>query len=126
MKKLKLAVAVFSLGILAAGCTQTGNVERNAAGGAAVGAIIGGIIGNNTGDGNVENGAAVGALLGGAAGAVRGYDQDQRQQGQYGRGNQAQRTGPNGEPLYYDQRAGRYYYTDRYGNSFWQNGQRRS
>src|SRR5690606_27899792 len=44
---LKPLIAVASAGLLAAACTTTGNVERNAAGGAALGALAGAVIGNN-------------------------------------------------------------------------------
>ena len=134
MKALKLSSAVIGMGLLATACTATGNMERNAAGGAAAGAIVGAIIGNNVGDGDAETGALIGAVIGGAAGAKRGHDQDQAQgvrgQGyatspQYG-GQQAQRSGPNGEPLYFDRSRSRYYYVDSYGSTYWQNGERRS
>lgn len=103
-------------GLLAAACTSTGNVERNAAAGAALGGIAGAAIGNNVGDGDATRGAAIGAAVGGAAGAYKGYREDQRVQG---------RTGPNGGDLYYDERARRYFYVDRDGCTYWQNGQYR-
>ena len=76
----------------------------------------GAAIGNNVGDGDATRGAAIGAAVGGAAGAYKGYREDQRVQG---------RTGPNGGDLYYDERARRYFYVDRDGCTYWQNGQYR-
>lgn len=103
------------LAVMLGGCTTTGNVERNAAGGAAIGALAGAIIGNNTGGGDAGDGAAVGAVVGGVAGGVRGLSLDQRQT----ECNQV-RTSPT-----YRDRNGRYYYqvpgTNR---TCWSNGQR--
>ncbi len=130
MRLLKIGIAGLGLAVLATGCTATGNIERNAAGGAAAGAIVGAIIGNNVGDGDADQGAVIGAVIGGAAGAMRGRDQDmQRAGGSSNQGyanQQAARSGPNGEPLYYDRATGRYYYVDEYGNTYWANGERRS
>ena len=78
--------------------------------------IAGAAIGNNVGDGDAQRGAAIGAAVGGAAGAYKGYREDQRVQG---------RQGPNGGDLYYDERARRYFYVDRDGCTYWQNGQYR-
>ena len=64
-------IALMGVGVLAAACTSTGNVERNAAGGAALGALAGAVIGNNVGGGSASTGAAVGAALGGTVGAVK-------------------------------------------------------
>ena len=67
MKKTMIAVA--GAGLLAAACTSTGNVERNAAAGAAIGAVAGAVIGNNVGGESAATGAALGAAIGGTAGA---------------------------------------------------------
>jgi len=74
MKKIWIALA--GAGLLSAACTTTGNVERNALGGAALGGIVGAVIGNNVGAGDAGTGAAIGAALGGSVGAVRGCQQD--------------------------------------------------
>ena len=71
-------IALVGAGMLAAGCTATGNVERNSAGGAALGAIAGAVIGNNVGGESAATGAAIGAAIGGTAGAIRGCRQDGR------------------------------------------------
>ncbi len=57
-------IALAGAGVLASACTTTGNVERNAFGGAALGAIAGAIIGNNVGAGDAGTGAAIGAVHG--------------------------------------------------------------
>jgi uncharacterized protein YcfJ len=115
--KIQVIVAGLAATALAA-CTTTGNVERNAAGGAALGALAGAAIGNNTGDGDAETGAIVGGALGAAAGAYRGYSQDQRAQGAQ-QAMQGQR--------YYDQRVGRYYYVDpQTGSTYWDDGSLRT
>ncbi|MEM9989129.1 MAG: glycine zipper domain-containing protein [Pseudomonadota bacterium] len=107
--------------LLITACTTTGNVERGAATGATVGAVAGAIIGNNVGDGDAERGAIIGGALGGTAGVIRGRQQDV----QSGEGTRL-RERANGETLYYDQQARRYYYIDqRTGRSYWQNGQLR-
>lgn len=79
MRKLAI-LSAFCIALAAGACTSTGNMERNAAGGAAIGGVAGAIIGNNTGDGDAGRGAAIGAALGGAAGAWRGWNQDQKLQ----------------------------------------------
>jgi membrane associated rhomboid family serine protease len=106
----KIIVAVAGAAILAGACTSTGNIERNAAGGAALGALAGAVIGNNVGDGNAGRGAAIGAVLGGAAGAIRGSQQDRQQR------NLSRQ---------WDARAGQYYYCYPEGDCYWENGQRR-
>ncbi len=68
-----------SLALLLGGCSSTGNIERNAGGGAAIGAVAGAVIGNNVGGGDAGSGAVTGAVIGGTVGAVRGYSLDQRQ-----------------------------------------------
>jgi uncharacterized protein YcfJ len=72
-------IKLASLAIMLGGCTTTGNIERNAGGGAAIGALAGAILGNNVGGGDAGNGAVTGAVIGGSVGAVRGYSLDQRQ-----------------------------------------------
>jgi hypothetical protein len=119
MRFVSCALVAGALGL--AGCTTTGNIERNAVGGAALGAAAGAVIGNNTGSGDAEEGAEFGAVVGAAAGAARGRYQDM----QSGEGTRLRR-GPNGQQLYYDERAGRYYYFDQSrGRTYWQNGQLR-
>jgi phage tail tape-measure protein len=108
-------IALASAGLLAAGCTATGNVERNSAGGALLGAAAGAIIGNNVGGESAATGAAIGAAIGGTAGAIRGCRQD----GSCGANSTSRRQ-------YYDQRVGRYYYYDqRTGRYYWENGEPR-
>ena len=108
--------------VLLAACTSTGNVERNAATGAVLGGIAGGVIGNNVGDGDAGRGAAIGAAVGGAAGAARGVQQDRNM------GENTQLKKPaEGETLYFDRQAGRYYYCEQgTGKSYWRNGELRS
>ena len=45
-------VAIAGAGLLVTACTSSGNVERNAAGGAVLGGIAGAVIGNNVGGGD--------------------------------------------------------------------------
>jgi phage tail tape-measure protein len=117
-----LIAAAASLTALGA-CTSTGNTERGAATGAALGALGGAIIGNNVGSGDAGTGAAIGALAGAAGGAYAGQQQDKTLNQQ---GNNGYQTGPNGERLSYDSRAGRYYYVDRTsGRTYWANGEYR-
>lgn len=106
----KSIVALAGAGLLAAACTQSGNIERNAAAGALIGGAAGAVIGNNVGDGNAGRGAAIGAAVGAAAGAVRGSEQD--------RANQQR---------HWDSRAGRYYYCydNRQTECYWEDGRRR-
>lgn len=107
--------------LLAAACTSTGNVERNAAAGAGVGALIGGVIGNNYNEGDAKEGAAIGAAIGGLAGAARGAQQDNAQVG-----GTTVRQPAAGQQLIYDTSAGRYYYRDyRTGLTYWRNGELR-
>jgi phage tail tape-measure protein len=112
---MKSLIAVAGAGLLAAACTSTGAVERNAAGGAALGALAGAVIGNNVGSGDAGTGAAIGAIAGGAAGAYKGCREDG------GCGADA----PN-RRQYYDERAGRYYFYDPSSQRYyWENGQPR-
>lgn len=106
----KLVISVIGAGMLAAACTSTGNIERNAAGGAALGALAGAVIGNNVGDGDAGRGAVIGAVVGGAAGAVRGSMQDREAR------NLERR---------WDARAGRYFYCYPEGDCYWDDGSRR-
>ena len=62
--------------LLAAACTQTGNVERGAATGAVLGGVAGAVIGNNVGDGDAGTGAAIGAAIGAVGGAYAGCVRD--------------------------------------------------
>lgn len=102
-------------------CTTTGNVEKNAAIGAAGGAIAGAIIGNNTGSGDAGTGAAIGAVVGGAGGAYSGNQKDKA----IGE-NTRLRKAANGQELFYDEGAGRYFWVDpQTGKSYWNNGQLR-
>ena len=77
MKKLSILCVGF-IALAASACTSTGNIERNAAGGAGIGAVAGAVIGNNVGDGDAGRGAAIGAAVGAAGGAARGYNQDRK------------------------------------------------
>ena len=114
LRTLSIAAAAFAL----MGCTTTGNVERNAAGGAAIGALAGAAIGNNTGDGDAQTGAAVGAAVGAAAGAARGYGQDQRQ---------AECQSVSNQPIYRDPQNGQaYYYVPGTSRTCWADGRPRS
>jgi uncharacterized protein YcfJ len=120
--------AIISAGIVSAlalgACTSSGNIERNAAGGAALGALAGAVIGNNTGSGDAGSGAAIGAIAGGVGGAAVGAQQDKNQQAQNNYPNQQYQTGPNGEAMIYDREYQRYFYVDRRsGRSFWANGE---
>ncbi|MEE4210551.1 MAG: YMGG-like glycine zipper-containing protein [Parvularcula sp.] len=117
LKTLALGSGLLLLGA----CTTTGNMERNAVGGAALGAAAGAIIGNNIGSGDAEEGAELGAVIGAVGGAARGRMQDMNS----GEGTRLRR-GPGGRELYYDERAGRYYYFDESrGRTYWQNGELR-
>lgn len=105
-------------GLMLVACTTTGNVEKRAAQGAAIGAVTGAVIGNNVGDGDAERGAVIGGVLGGAAGAYKGRQEDI----QSGEGTRLKEPAT-GQTLYYDQAADRYYYFDeRTGRTYWQNG----
>ena len=119
MNKVFLALPAI---VLMAGCTATGNIERNAAGGAAAGAIAGAIIGNNVGDGDAETGAAIGAVIGAAGGAARGSAQDAATCGRTeARRPYAQYGG--GQPLQWDANASRRSYFDpASGRTYWENG----
>lgn len=104
-----------SAALMAAACTQTGNIERGAATGAVLGGVAGAVIGNNVGDGDAESGAAIGAAVGAIGGAYAGCVQD----GRCGSGQRYVNT-----RQYYDQRTGRYYFRDpQSGRYFYENGE---
>jgi hypothetical protein len=71
-----LLASMTAAALLAAACTQTGNVERGAATGAVLGGVAGAVIGNNVGDGDAESGAAIGAAIGAIGGAYAGCVRD--------------------------------------------------
>ena len=115
LEMMKSLIAVAGAGLLAAACTSTGTVERNAAGGAALGALAGAVIGNNVGSGSASTGAAIGAVAGGSAGAYKGCRED----GGCGANVPNRRQ-------YYDERAGRYYFYDSASQRYyWEDGQPR-
>ncbi len=119
--KLLIASAAIAMGFGAAACTASGNTERGALGGALLGGAAGAIIGNNTGSGDAGQGAAIGAATGAIAGGVVGASKDSDRNS-----DRADRYGPNGEELIYDNRADRYYYVDRRsGRTYWANGEYR-
>ncbi len=109
-------------GLVLSACTTTGNVEKKAAIGAAAGAVTGAVIGNNVGDGDAKTGAVIGGLIGAAGGGYVGHQQDQNN------GDETQfRQRAEGQPLIYDESAGRYFFVDRAtGRTYWQNGSLRS
>ena len=119
---MRMMIAAVAAPVLLLGaCTTTGNVERNAAGGAAIGALIGGAIGNNYNEGDAREGMAIGAAVGALAGTARGAHQDNT----YNGGVQP-RQPAGGQTLYFDTAAGRYFYRDyRTGQTYWQNGELR-
>lgn len=88
-------------------------VGENTAGGAALGALGGCILGAAT-DNSCLGGAALGAVVGGAI----GYYRDQRCDREYCGERDNVR-------VYYDNRCRDYYYLDRNGRAFWENGQPR-
>jgi uncharacterized protein YcfJ len=110
MRKILLAGAI---ALLAGACTQSGNIERGAIGGAALGGLAGAVIGNNTGSGDAGQGAAIGAVIGAAGGAYAGCVRDGRC-GASGNVNRRQS---------YDARSQRYYFRDpQSGQYFYENG----
>jgi uncharacterized protein YcfJ len=110
MRKMAFILAA---ALAAAACTQSGNIERGAATGAVLGGVAGAVIGNNTGDGDAAQGAAIGAAVGAAGGAYAGCVRDGRCGGQANRRQ------------HYDQRSGRYYFSDpQSGQLFYENGER--
>lgn len=112
---MRNALIVSALALMAAACTQSGNIERGALGGAVLGGAAGAIIGNNTGSGDAGQGAAIGAAIGAAGGAYAGCVRDGRCGA--GGGNVNRRES-------YDARSGRYYFRDaQSGQYFYENGQ---
>lgn len=112
---MRNAILVAAAALLAVGCTQSGNIERGALGGAVLGGAAGAIIGNNTGDGDAGQGAAIGAAIGAAGGAYAGCVRDGRC-GAGGGANVNRRES-------YDARSGRYYFRDpQSGRLFYENG----
>ncbi|WP_135210347.1 YMGG-like glycine zipper-containing protein [Vitreimonas flagellata] len=114
--RMSLIASIASAALLAAACTQTGNMERGAATGAVLGGVAGAVIGNNVGDGDAETGAAIGAAVGAAGGAYAGCVRDGR-------------CGNNGQQVNrresYDARSGRYYFRDpQSGQYYYENGER--
>lgn len=104
-----------AVALLAAACTQSGNVERGAVTGGVLGGVVGAVIGNNTGDGDAAQGAAIGAVIGAAGGAYAGCVRDG------GCGAQGRNVN---QREFYDQRSGRYYFRDaRSGRYFYENGE---
>ncbi len=112
---MRNALIVSVVALLAAACTQSGNVERGAVGGALLGGVAGAVIGNNTGDGDAAQGAAIGAVVGAAGGAYAGCVRDG------GCGASGNNTVNRRQS--YDSRSGRYYFQDaRSGRYFYENG----
>jgi len=117
-----IIIITAATGLVMAGCTTTGNVEKKAAIGGAAGAVTGAIIGNNVGDGDAKTGAVIGGLIGAAGGGYVGHTQDQRD------GQETEfRQRAEGQPLIFDESANRYFFVDRStGRTYWQNGSLRS
>ena len=111
---MRIALIASVAALMATACTQSGQIERGALGGAVLGGAAGAIIGNNTGSGDAGQGAAIGAAIGAAGGAYAGCVRDGRCGG----------SGQQNTREYYDQRSGRYYFRDaRSGQYFYENGQ---
>jgi len=121
MKHISVMITAMAVLGLSA-CTTTGNVEKNTAIGATGGAIAGAIIGNNVGDGDAKTGAIIGGIVGAAGGAYSGHQEDKRM------GEDTRlRQSADGQQLFYDAEAGKYYFVDQQtGNTYWQNGALRS
>jgi uncharacterized protein YcfJ len=105
-RTLMIAASGLAICALAAACgTDPGT---RALTGGAMGAAAGAVIGNNVGDGDAGKGAIIGGVAGAIGGAV---------------------TAPSQQPTvnkrqYYDQRSGRYYFTDpATGRLYYENGQ---
>lgn len=114
--RMALMGSMAAAALLAAACTQTGNMERGAATGAVLGGVAGAVIGNNVGDGDAATGAAIGAAVGAAGGAYAGCVRD----GRCG-GNNA---GAVNTRQHYDRNSGRYYFQDpQSGRYFYENGE---
>lgn len=114
------ALVLASLSIVA--CTTTGNVERNAIGGAAAGAAIGAGVGAVSGDVKVGEGAAAGAVVGGLIGAIKGTNKDAKVNG-----GTTQAAILDKSTRYYDDNTKRYYYFEKgTSRTFYENGERRT
>lgn len=114
------ALVIASLSVVA--CTTTGNVERNAIGGAAAGAAVGAGVGAVSGDVKVGEGAAAGAVVGGLIGAISGNNKDKATVGATTQAPILDKT-----TRYYDDNSKRYYYFERgTSRTFYENGERRS
>ncbi len=117
----KIAIIV-AAGALTAACANQGYGsdprQQRALGGAAIGAAAGAAGGAIVaGKGDDLEGALIGGALGAAAGAVIGAETAPA----------PNRSGPQGQDMYYDQNAQRYFYVDRAsGRTYWENGQVRS
>jgi len=119
---MKKVILTSSIALTLAACTTTGNTEKNAAIGAAGGAAAGAIIGNNVGSGDAKTGAIIGGIAGAVGGGLVGREKD-KAMGEPTVLKQA----ANGQKLYYDERAGRYYFVDEGTNrTYWKNGSLRS
>lgn len=113
-----LSMAALSI----AACTTTGNVERNALGGAAAGAAVGAGIGAVSGDVKVGEGAAAGAVVGGLIGAISGNKKDKVMHG-----GTVQAPILDKSTRYFDDNSKRYYYFERgTSRTFYENGERRT
>lgn len=137
----KILILAGAAGLLAAcasndpyGYNDRSATTNRALGGAAVGAGVGAAAGAIAGneDDDIYQGAAIGAGVGAVAGAISGDMEDRRRREGRGYENRGygneygDRYGPNGERMYYDDRARRYYYADpRNGCTYWENGQYR-
>lgn len=118
-----IKTGVLSLAALSiVACTTTGNVERNALGGAAAGAAVGAGIGAVSGDVKVGEGAAAGAVVGGLIGAISGNKKDKAMNGGTIQAPILDKT-----TRYFDDNSNRYYYFERgTSRTFYENGERRS
>lgn len=118
-----IKTGVLSLAALSiVACTTTGNVERNALGGAAAGAAVGAGVGAVSGDVKVGEGAAAGAVVGGIIGAIRGSNKDAKTVG-----GTTQAAILDKSTRYFDDNSKRYYYFEKgTSRTFYENGERRS
>lgn len=124
MRRL-MALAAVGGALLVSGCETYGDgygpgyggpppVGQGTAAGAGIGALGGCILAEAT-DGSCLTGAALGAVVGGAVGYFR--DRNECRDGYCGE--------QRGVRVYYDQRCADYYYLDRNGQAYWENGQPR-
>ncbi len=103
----KTFIGLAAAAALLSACSSDPHVQNSALAGGAIGAVAGAIIGNNTGSGNAATGALIGGAAGAAIGAAKGCSD----------------VGGCGGDRHYDQRAHRYYYYDqRNGRTYWDNG----